>query len=587
MGNRRFPILIIILAILLTLPSLQVGLISDDYHHKLVMQDSEYQSGLLNSRLDLFRLIVDDPEQIRRIMDIGIFPWWTYPGIKGAFWRPIASLTHYLDYQLWPDYPVLMHVQSILWYAVLVFVVSRFYRQYMGFASLAGLAALLWAIDDAHGMPVCFLANRNTLLSTLFGILALMAHDRWRRNGIKQGMVLGPLFFILSLLSKEEGISTCAYLFAYSMILDQGNKRQRFLALVPYAAIVIVWRILWSSLGYGVANLGIYIDPVREPIRFLESLFYRGPIMLLGQWGLPPSDIHIMIASTSGGKVLWIFSLVILSVLAWMFMPLLKKDRLSRFWALGMILAVIPICTTFTSDRMLFFVGLGAMGLLSQFLFAVFGGPGKNSINFRLRRFSSLLAFILIGIHLMIAPLLMLYRTAFPMMVPKKIQQQFELTGPLDPAVENQDLVVVNPPDSSFVFYAPIIWKSNHYPVPRHTRVLCSSLFRPVRIQRTDSYTLRIRPERGYITAFLEGIFRNDRHPMTLGEEVRLTGMSAKILELTPGRRPAEVSFQFQVPLEDTSLRWLKWENGDFVPFIPPKVGETVVLHSRHPKFSS
>ena len=48
--------------------------------------------------------------------------------------------------------------------------------------------------------------------------------------------------------------------------------------------------------------------------------------------------------------------------------PLLRRDREARFWTLGMVLALLPISATFPANRLLFFVGLGAMALLARLL---------------------------------------------------------------------------------------------------------------------------------------------------------------------------------------------------------------------------
>ena len=98
----------------------------------------------------------------------------------------------------------------------------------LGFGILLLMAALLWAIDDAHGTPVGFLANRSTILATLFGVLTLLAHDRLRRDGWRMGIVIGPLLLVLSLLSKEAGIATVGYLAAYSIFIDNSHFPRSF-----------------------------------------------------------------------------------------------------------------------------------------------------------------------------------------------------------------------------------------------------------------------------------------------------------------------------------------------------------------------
>jgi len=57
--------------------------------------------------------------------------------------------------------------------------------------------------------------------------------------------------------------------------------------------------------------------------------------------------------------------------------------------------------------------------------------------------------------------------------------------------------------------------------------------------------------------------------------------MRAKVAELTPDGRPWRAEMQFDVPLEDSSLRWLQWdwESSSYLPFTPPAIGETVLVY--------
>ena len=188
------------------------------------------------------------------------------------------------------------------------------------------------------------------------------------------GAVLGPALLTLSLLSKEEGIATVAYLVAFAIVLDEASWPRRILALAPYAIVIIAWRLCWSYLGYGVCAPGPYVDPLREPLRFAPSFLNNAPILLLGQFAAPPADVSLLLDPVMRRWLCagaWVF--VALIVAAWL--PLLRRDRVARFWALGMLLALIPLCTTFPADRMLLFVGVGAMGLMVQFLLWLLADP--------------------------------------------------------------------------------------------------------------------------------------------------------------------------------------------------------------------
>jgi hypothetical protein len=500
--SRFSPLSVAILAVILTLPSLKAGLIGDDYHHKLLMSGSKSIVKLLDSPVDMFRFFDGNPEHIFKLKDYGFLPWWTYENIKGAFWRPLASITHWLDYIIWPNSPPLMHFHSLLWYGALVMVVAFFYCRFATVPLVAGLAALLYAIDDAHGMPAGFLSNRNALMATFFGVLAIIAHDRWRRDNWHAGIALGPLFLAASLLSAEAGISTCAYLAAYAVFIDRGKLRNRFAAMTGYAAVVVVWRLLWTHLGYGMENIGGYVDPLREPLRFISAIKNAASFLLLGQLALPPSEISIMLPPKQ-----WIL-----------------------LWRIPALV----------------------------------------------------LAGIFILIHLIIAPLALPLRAAYPMM-PKKITDKLMIRGPLDNSVKNQDLVIVNPPLAFLVMQSPLVWESNNQPMPRHLRILSSSLLRPVKVYRQDARTLVVRPEYGYYAAVLDALFRDRKHPFSVGDRVELTGMTVEIMELTGDGRPAKAAFTFAVPLEDPSLQWMQYKYGSFVPFTPPAIGENVVLQSEKP----
>ena len=105
---------------------------------------------------------------------------------------------------VWPHSAFLMYVHSFAWLGGLVAVATFIFRRVLGTTWVAGLAALLFAVDDAHGFPAAWLANRKTLIGAFFGILALIAHDRWRRGEWRIGSLVAPLSLLLGLLAKES-----------------------------------------------------------------------------------------------------------------------------------------------------------------------------------------------------------------------------------------------------------------------------------------------------------------------------------------------------------------------------------------------
>jgi hypothetical protein len=464
-----------------------------------------------------------------------------------------------------------MHVHSLAWFALLVLLAAVLYRRYLGATWMAGAAALLFAVEDAHGTPVGWICNRNILLAASFGFACLISHDVWRRDKRKLALPLALLFWTCSLCSKEAGIATCAFLAAHALWLDDARLLQRIFTLVPYGVILAAWRIVRGLLGYGVQDLGLYVDPIADPPRFAWALVERYPVFLLGQWGWPPSDISNLIPQLLGSS-LWWAAVTTLGVLALLFWPLLRRDRVARFFATGMLLATIPICATFATDRLLMFVGFGAMGLLVRFWQFVFTADLSRPEWGLWRIVAVPVALVLLLLHAVIAPPLLTLRATAPT-GPRWYAQRLYIRLPFDAALEHQDLVVVNAPSAMHANYCLLFRDFEGQPGPRAMRVLGPGFTSTV-VRRTGENTLEVEPRGGFFGLFLDRLFRGNEHPLRAGEEIVLPRMTARVISLNQNNRPAVVSFRFDCSVDDPALRWIQWTGESFVPFSPPAVGE-------------
>ena len=92
LNTRQAPLLLALLAMLLTLPSLWVGWQFDDYLHRQTILEAGISTVLMN----LFVFMDGDAAHTRHLMDSGAFPWWALAEGKVAFWRPLSALTHWI-----------------------------------------------------------------------------------------------------------------------------------------------------------------------------------------------------------------------------------------------------------------------------------------------------------------------------------------------------------------------------------------------------------------------------------------------------------------------------------------------------------
>jgi hypothetical protein len=569
--SRRFPAIVALSAVVLALPALGAGWVLDDYLHRAILLEDTRFRDLLGPPAEMFRFFRGDPVRTGRAMDIGIYPWWTDPTLKAEFLQAITVLTHRLDYILWPDSPALMHAQSLFWLGTAVFAVAVFYRQMLGATWVAAAAALLYAVDDARGTTAGFIANRNVLIAATFGVSALVCHDRCRRAGSRMAALAAPLLLAGALFSKEEGIGTCAYLAAYGLFVDPRGRGRGCMALLPYVLVVVVWRALRASWGYGVHNMGLYVDPLTDPGPFLAAVAECASIIFMGQWSPVPGETGVML-NPQLLRLLRGAAVVLAGFFIWVVTPLLRRDNIARFWTAGMIFSMIPVCATLPMDRLLTFVGIGAFGLLAQFWEFVFGRSSGAPRSHWWRKSAKAMAWYLLVVEAVLAPLACPVRAANPV-GPRWVHERLLVRTPLPPSIGEKTLVIVNAPSPIHASYILFLQLLSGQPVPQHTRVLAPAVPN-VTIRRVDGHTLEIRPKRGYLGLALDRVFRNERRPMAEGQEVKLTGMTARVTAVTADGRPAVATFRFDEPLESPSFVWLCYRGKSYEPFVPPPVGD-------------
>lgn len=578
---RPLPIILSAVAIAIVLPSLWTGWQLDDLVQRYTLLGNPPPSGRVPSTLNQFRFLDGDTAYARTLMDEGFIPWWTLPTIRLSFWRPLSSLTHELDYALWPDSALLMHAHSLFWLGALVFVAALFYRRILGLTLAAGLAALFFALDDGHGLAAGWIANRNALVAGFFGILALILHDRWRRENWKRGIVLAPLSLLLALLAGELALGVCVYLLAYALFLDPGSVRARVVSLLPHAVVTMAWLLAYTALGFGTRGSGFYVDPFGEPLQFLAAVAWKGPLLLTDQMFFPPASFVLFLPELV--PVLLVWALLILIVISALLFPLLRHEKRARFWATGLILSIPLVCTTMPHSRLLLFAGIGGFGLLAEWIAGMtqradWLPPGK----FRGVAAQWMLVALFV-VHLAVAPVLLAMNSTSATFSQRYIQ---DAAARLEagPGLEKQVLVIVNHP---VIFYAHYFRTARFLAgqsVPRRLRVLAPGNA-ALRITRTDQKTLVARPEKGFIELPFDNVFRGPAHPLHVGDSVALTGVTIKVTAATPDGRPAEASFHFSVPLDDPSLRWIQWKGEGYEPFTVPAVGESLLLPPAPPLF--
>jgi hypothetical protein len=543
------------LALVALLPTVWSGLAFDDLFHRLVVQ-GKIDPSL--GRLDLFAFVSASPAQRARFMELGVYPWWIGPHMQVSYWRPLAALTHFVDYSLWPRAAWLMHLENLVWYGTLVLTSAALYRRFIAVPWVAGLATACYAFDQSHAYPAAWIANRNGLMAAFFGVTSLIAHRRWR---IERRLVFGAAAwgsFALGLLSAEAGVAIAGYLAAYVLVFERG-LRARALSAAPYVVVVVAWRIVYRSLGYGALGSGANLDPLVDGSAFVVHAVQTVPVLLASEITAVPPELLLQhpawtaVATLSGAAALATFAYAV-----W---PLVRRERSSAFFAAGALLSTVPLAGTFPSDRYLFWAGLGVFGLVAQLTGAIFG-ERTGAVN--QARYAVCCA--LLFVRVVASPALFPFRSAGPGLLEDDYEYMVD-SIPRGPDFAKQTVVVLNAPNDIFETCLPIVAIAKGKPSPAHMYLLYAGTADVV-VSRTGPNALEVRSERGWLARFADRLFRN--RPLAAGETVDLAAMSARVDSLTPDGRPERVVFSFPTRLDDPSLLFLAWGSHGFERVTPP-----------------
>lgn len=569
----------LVAAALLVASGLHLPALTDDWFQILMLEDflgiRTAHAALFGRTdplglFDMYHFFKEGPSSAARAIQEGVAPWWTWPGLKVAFWRPLTSQLAVLDYSLFGRGVLGPRLHSGLWYLGLILAVGSLYRRSLG--SAWGLALLLFAIDDSHWMPVCWLANRNSLVSAALGFGALVAHLRWREEGWRPGAVLAPLGFGLGLLAGEAGAGPLAYLICYEALARAGGLRARILALVPTGSVSLLWALAYKGMGYGAVGSGMYVDPVGEPLEWLKVAAVRLPLLMGNMVGGLPSHATLVQPELAYGMVPWGVAVTLgagwLLIRLWDGLP--EDTRQSLRWMVpGSVLSLLPVLSTAAMDRLLLIPSVGGMAAGSALLCHCW--PWEKALPGWKRGVGGALAFFHIVLPvLLVGGMLQLFSGLEP-----ALARAYEGLSRSDGDLRDDYVLLVASSDLTMAMnLAP--WTLYHQRPGVKGYQIGSPAPSDHQLRRLDAFRLEITALGPDMGASLPGqLFRSSAHPFKVGEQVRVAPYTYTVEELGP-TGPRRITLQADRPLEQ--IRLMKWGTQGLEPLTLPPVGETLVL---------
>lgn len=584
-----FVLAAVIIGILLNLPSLDIGASFDDYYHQAFIE-----SHLKSSRdfplmprpwWDLFNYSgPGGPEEVRRGISIGKYPWWTYPKLRLAFFRPLSAVSHYFDYIAWPKSLRLMHAHNILWYIGILIVLGVYYRRITRIGWAAGLALIIYCVDEARVESVAWIASRNTLLTAFFSIVTLICYDKWRRDGWRWGAIATPVLYVITHLCSEGAWGLWAHFIAYAWFLDRATPVKRLLSLLPMFVISVVWRLIYNALGYGIYATFYYFDPINSPLRYLYELPERLLICYSELFFFYPRNSYFSGAVGGNGVDRFVFILILLIIpTTWVLVALMRSSREARYWLVSAIFMCIPLSTVFPVPRLFLFASISSCPLIADVIVLAIS-TFRQSIasapyplwRILVARFTQLLTVLLavlwLGLHLVVAPFLVFPRIEFFRSTLQYGEAHADLI-PSGPEISNKTMVIVNTPDLYPTIFS-ITRRKDGKPIYPDPTIVIGETTSAFFLRRESKTRLLMRLNGGLFQAPYSLFVRDLIFPMPEGYQVKQLDFVFTVEKTTKDGRPMAVRIEHP-NLDSENLIWVVWNGQRFSRISLPPIGKS------------
>lgn len=586
---------LIIIAVLLHLPSLwSTHFFADDLlqyfsftpNARLIEQgliagqDHGSLAYVINNQFHFFN---PDHPSYSALKDSGALPWWLPPDAKIHFWRPLSSLSHWLDYKLWPESVPLMHAHNALLLLIYWIICWRLFNCALA-PNVAGLALLLIVLDVSVLFPLDWVAARNSLLllalAPLF-VLALFRSSQW-------SFIPAWLLYGVGLLIAEAGVALMGFLLAWLALLDKRSWLTRIHTLLWFIALSLLWRTYYQYAGFGAYGVSHYIDPIYSPAQFIDHAFLHFPALLMHLiTGAEATDFYIH------GQWLYLqafaaYLLLLLPILAAHYVGVANKAW--WFWYLAGLMSLQPYVALSLSDPRISPLSFMAYAVaLSMIVVAYF----EKSIKGHAIKFFIYPSLLLHGVLSAIALLLWCF---LPHTSSDKQDARFNHFAHI--AGHEKPVIVANSVDPFRHFYYPFRSAYLQMPVASTVRALMLA-HSDVTIKRvsetefilTQEGGMRLTPDELYqpqsqtvkgvegMSWLLTGFFHDGDYRFYIGQEFAYPELRIIIDALEQGR-PSRM----RVLLAQTDVRWLFWDwtSRQYLPMRDIAIGETLILQGKY-----
>ena len=315
---------------------------------------------------------------------------WAFTTGYAANWHPITWLSHMLDVTLAGPTPGLAHVTNLVLHAANTVLLFTFLRRATGAMGPSAVVAALFASHPLHVESVAWISERKDVLSTFFGLIAMLAYVAQVRSPGRGRTAVLYGAFVLGLMSKPMLVTLPIVLLA----IDRWPLERRMtiglvwekLPLFALSVATMVITLLVQREGGAVAPFNpypiaarlahaaiAYVDYLRQMVWPVNlAVFYPLPIaidiarLVISLGAIGAITIAAVLLRTRRPYLLtgWLWYLVML-------LPVIgivqvggqgMADRYTYLSIVGMFMAIVWLAWDLGGNSPIGRVGLAAVG---------------------------------------------------------------------------------------------------------------------------------------------------------------------------------------------------------------------------------
>ncbi len=280
-------------------------------------------------------------------------------------YRPVVTLSYFIDYTFWHLNPVGYHLTNMLLHAVNSMLVFVFCRRVFKSSAPAMISAIFFAAYPLFSETVNAIGFREDLLAFLFLILAFIYYTKINRQRNIHWYSLSLLCYFLSLFSKEMAITLPVLIILYDVILKGFSvAKSRYRYYAGYLAVAIFYILnrflflhnpLESHIPYPQDSLFVNCLTMPHVLASYVRLFFL-PFHLNADYVVPFST------SLANGSF-WLAILLFLAVGVISF-RLRSHNKHAFFFVLWCLVTLVPVMNivplgNLMAERYLYLPGVG------------------------------------------------------------------------------------------------------------------------------------------------------------------------------------------------------------------------------------